>query len=220
MLVRNVRWLAAVIGLLAAAVMASGARPAAQLAQAAPRAARAASQLARAPHTAPRTIATVYEAFSYHGVVIPNVQVQPGYCAGSSTVTLRFDAWRCFVGNTILDPCFSSEFASNVVCPVPWNDSGVEINLTRPLPKPTNHAVPSLKLAPWAISIASGSNCTFTAGATSVIPKTKTRMNYFCNPKLGLWGYPNRKSTTWTILSAPPNAKTLSHRTAIVHAWM
>ena len=46
------------------------------------------------------------------------------------------------------------------------------------------------------------------------------RLNYYCSSKLALWGYPNRKSRTWTILSAPPSAKTLTHRTAILHAWM
>jgi hypothetical protein len=165
-----------------------------------------------------RTIATVYEAFSYHGVVIPHVQVEAGYCWESSNVTRRLDAWRCFVGNTILDPCFSSEFASNVVCPTPWNDTAVEINLTKPLPKPTNHAAPSVQLQPWAIQTASGANCIFASGATSVVHGH--RLNYFCSAKLALWGYPNRRSTTWTILSAPPSARTLSHRTAILRAWM
>jgi hypothetical protein len=197
---------------LAAAALSAAASP--------PHAAARAAQ--RTPHTqtTARTIATIYEAFSYHGVVVPHVQVEPGYCTGSSQATLRLDAWRCSAGATVLDPCFNSEFANGVVCPSPATDTGVEINLTRPLPKASNHAAPSLTLAPWAITTASGASCAFATGSSPVIASTKTRMNYVCSAKLGLWGYPNRKSTTWTILVGPPTAKSLSRRVAIVHAWM
>ena len=173
---------------------------------------------AGAAQARPRTTATVYQAFSYHGVVIPRVQVASGYCWESSNVTARLDAWRCFVGNSILDPCFSSAFANNVVCPTPWSDSGVEINLTRPLPKPTNHAAPSLKLAPWAIETTTGADCILASGASSVVHGK--RLNYYCSAKLGLWGYPDRHSQPWTILSAPPTAKILKQRASILHAWM
>jgi hypothetical protein len=166
-----------------------------------------------------RTVVTVYEAFSYHGVVVPHVSgVESGYCWESSNVTLRLDAWRCFIGNSILDPCFSSEFANNVVCPMPWNDTAVEINLTKPLPKPSNHTAPSARLAPWALETASGAVCVLASGASSVVHGK--RLNYVCSAKLGLWGYPNRKHEPWTILSAPPTARVLSHRVAILHAWM
>jgi hypothetical protein len=165
------------------------------------------------------TIATVYEAFSYHGVVVPHVsKVESGYCWESSNVTPRLDAWRCFVGNSILDPCFSSEFANNVVCPMPWSDSAVEINLTKPLPRPSNHAAPSLRLAPWAIETTSGAICMSASGAAPVVHGK--RLNYSCSSKLGLWGNPDRKTEPWTILSAPPTAQRLSHHVAVLHAWM
>ena len=164
------------------------------------------------------TLANVYEAYSYHGVIVPHVTVQSGYCTSSSKVTLRLDAWRCVAGTTILDPCFSSEFADNVVCPMPWNDTGTEINLTKPLPTPTNHASPSLRLAPWAIEITAGAACVLTSGAAPSVHGK--RLNYVCSAKLGLWGYPDRKTQPWTIVSAAPTAKTLSHHSAILHAWM
>lgn len=173
---------------------------------------------AGAAQARPHTTATVYQAFSYHGVVIPHAQVAAGYCWESSNVTLRLDAWRCFVGNSILDPCFSSEFASNVVCPTPWSDAAVEINLTKPLPRPTNHAAPSLKLAPWAIETTTGADCLLASGASSRVHGK--RLNYYCGAKLGLWGYPNRRSQPWTILSAPPTATVLTARASILHAWM
>ena len=171
---------------------------------------------------ATHTTATVYEAFSYHGVIVPHVRVASGYCWTTSNVTRRDDAWRCFVGNVIYDPCFSSTFTTGVVvCPTPWNDQGTEIHLTKPLPARTGaDVIPSLSLAPWAIQTASGANCTFASGATSVIHGK--RLNYFCgaSAKYGLWGFPNRSGQPWTILSAPFTAKVLSGRVAIRHAWM
>jgi hypothetical protein len=180
--------------------------------------AASAAPAAAAP-TGMHTVATVYEAYSYHGVVVPRIStVDSGYCWESSNVTSRLDAWRCFVGNSILDPCFSSEFASNVVCPMPWSDTAVEINLTRPLPRPSNHAAPSLRLEPWAIETSAGAICVLASGASSIVHGK--RLNYFCSARLGLWGYPNRKKEPWTILSAPPTARALSNRAAILRAWM
>jgi hypothetical protein len=174
---------------------------------------------AASAQAARHTIASVYEAFSYHGVVVPNVsQVEPGYCWESSNVTPRLDAWRCFIGNSILDPCFSSEFANNVVCPMPWSHTAVEINLTKPLPRPSNHAAPSLRLQPWAIETTSGATCMSASGAAPVLHGK--RLNYLCSSRLGLWGEPNRKTEPWTILSAPPSAQELSHHAAIMRAWM
>jgi len=167
------------------------------------------------------TTATVYEAFSYHGVVEPNVTSASGSCFTSSDVTRRDDAWRCTVGNTLYDPCFSSQFAFGiVVCPIPWQGSGTEIHLTKPLPKSGSHTVPSLSLQPWALETASGAFCTLSSGASSVVHGH--RLNYFCGrgAKQGLWGFPSRKTQPWTISIAPLNAKVLKHRVALVRAWM
>src|SRR4051812_41136067 len=41
-----------------------------------------------------------------------------GYCWEGSIADTRSDAWRCFLGNLILDPCFSNETATSdfVIC--------------------------------------------------------------------------------------------------------
>lgn len=168
------------------------------------------------------TTATVYDAFSYHGVVVPQVQSVSGFCWTNSAVTERNDAWRCAVGNSIYDPCFSSEFAYGVVvCVTPWNDTGIEIQLTKPLPKAAGHLAPSLKLQPWAIQTASGADCVLSSVA-GPRPIHGRHLNYFCgtNFKVGLWGFPDRSSQPWTIFSAPQSATVLSHRVAIRRAWM
>jgi len=167
------------------------------------------------------TTATVYEAFSYHGVVVPRVTQASGYCFTSSDVTRRDDAWRCLVGNALYDPCFSSALAFGmVVCPVPWNDTGTQINLSRPLPKTSSSTPPSLSLQPWAVETAGGTFCTLSSGASRAIHGQ--RLNYFCGTgaKQGLWGFPDRRTQPWTILIAPPQAKALKQRVAIVRAWM
>jgi hypothetical protein len=171
------------------------------------------------------TTATVYQAFSYHGVIVPHVRVESGYCLTTSGVTPRSDAWRCFVGNYIYDPCFSSTFAFGVVvCPTPWTGTGLEIRLTKPLPQATSHVAPSLALQPWALQTTAGADCVLSSAAGPP-PVHGQRLNYFCGRKAkvglwGLWGVPNRASQPWTILSAPFNATVLSHRVAIRHAWM
>jgi hypothetical protein len=167
------------------------------------------------------TVATVYEAFSYHGVPEPAVTNASGSCFTSSNVTRRDDAWRCTVGNTLYDPCFSSSLAFGiVVCPIPWQGSGTEIHLTKPLPKSSSHTIPSLSLQPWAVETVSGTFCLLSSGASSVVHGQ--RLNYFCgkNAKQGLWGFPSRKTQPWTIRIAPLQAKTLKHRVALLHAWM
>jgi len=166
----------------------------------------------------PPTVAKIYEAFNYHGVVIPHVQVVSGYCTGSSAATKRVDAWRCVDGASIQDPCFSSEFANGVVCPAPWNNTAIEITLTQPLPKATNQSSPSLRAQPWAIQLASGADCVYSSTTTSHVQGK--RLNYVCSAKLDLWGFPNRKKRSWTILAAPPNATSLRRHAAILHAWM
>jgi hypothetical protein len=167
------------------------------------------------------TTATVYEAFSYHGVPEPTVTNVSGSCFTSSDVTRRDDAWRCMVGNTLYDPCFSSSLAFGIViCPVPWQGSGTEIHLSKPLPKSSSHTIPSLSLQPWAVETVAGAFCVLSSGASTVVHGQ--RLNYFCgkNAAQGLWGFPSRKKQPWTIRIAPLSAKTLKHRIALVRAWM
>jgi hypothetical protein len=125
--------------------------------------------------------------------------------------------------NQIEDPCFSATItAKTVICPVaPWDQTGIKIRLTRPLPrKYADHAPPSLRTQPWALELYDGKRATFEEGASNVAEGH--RLNYFFGPssKEGLWGYPSRSAEPWTILAAPFGAHTLSVRVAIRRAWM
>lgn len=169
-----------------------------------------------------RTQATIFRAFNSAGA--PTIRVQPrsGYCFTGSAAANRSDAWRCFVGNVIYDPCFSSTRAPGVViCPNRQVNGGIRIRLTRPLPRRfANRRSPSLANRPWNIQLANGRRCVYSSGATNVIQGV--RLNYFCPPGTGygLWGIPNRRAQPWTIRSAPFTATRLGQRRIIRRAWM
>jgi hypothetical protein len=170
-----------------------------------------------------QTKATVYEPFSASGAVEMSGPTRSGYCWTSSETTPRRDAWRCAIKNLIYDPCFSSAKASGLVlCPTaPWNNSGIEINLTKPLPVSLgNRGALSIHNQPWALQLFTGRRCLFSGGASNELGGR--RLNYFCTGagKTGLWGYPDRKVQPWTIYIAPYTAKTLSTRATIRRAWM
>jgi eukaryotic-like serine/threonine-protein kinase len=168
-----------------------------------------------------RTRETIFRPFTSGGKPAIRVRDDRGSCFSGSDTSVRSDAWRCAVGNILLDPCFSSAHVPGVViCPDADPTSGVEIRLTRSLPRSfANHGVPSASNEPWALELFSGAHCTLSSGATSVVDGT--RLNYFCpgDATSGLWGYPRRTSEPWTILTAPFTATTLSQRVAVEHVW-
>lgn len=169
------------------------------------------------------TSAIVYRAFTARGGVRPHTRSRSGHCPSGSEATPRRDAWRCFSGNLVLDPCFSSAHDRGVVvCPeAPWLTDGIEIHLTKPLVAADgNHAAPSSSLQPWALELSSGLRCRFAEGATNVVEGR--RLDYFCGSagNQALWGLPDRASTPWTIPIAPSQASTVSERAAIRRAWM
>ncbi len=169
-----------------------------------------------------RTTVTLFRAFTAAGTPTIPTRSQSGHCYAGSLTSNRDDAWRCFVGNYIHDPCFNSPQARGVVvCPDAQVNRGIEIRLTRGLPRRyANTGRPSLRIEPWALQLTNGHHCTFASGASNVIHGV--RLNYFCGAGVnyGLWGFPSRRSEPWTILIAPFMAKRLHQRTAIRQAWM
>jgi hypothetical protein len=162
----------------------------------------------------------IYQAFKSNGQpAIHVVRTVHGHCVGGSSSTDRDDAWRCFSGNLIYDPCFSSAKArGKLLCPAaPWKNSGVELLYTGKLTGGDKGKASTSRL-PWGIETTSGLKCAFASGATNVIGHN--RLNYFCTTgKNGLWGSPSRKSEPWTIYIAAESAKHLSQRIGIKVAW-
>lgn len=86
-----------------------------------------------------------------------------GSCWTGSLASLRSDAYRCMVGNSIHDPCFSLKSNSKAVaCPmnVPEN-TGIRITLSKPLP-PANP--PPKAPNAWMMTLADGAKCNMGTG--------------------------------------------------------
>ncbi|MGN6607550.1 MAG: hypothetical protein ACTHMS_11160 [Jatrophihabitans sp.] len=84
-----------------------------------------------------------------------------GNCFTTSITVGSADAYRCFAGNAILDPCYGS--GRTVTCYAdPWSKP-VSLRLTQPLP-----GGPAMTVhRPWAIQLAGGIRC---IAATGVVP--------------------------------------------------
>jgi hypothetical protein len=151
------------------------------------------------------TTVHLYAPFNGGGIA-SGVQVArsaSGYCWTSSGADARDDAFRCFVGSFIHDPCFANQTspAKYVLCPLYLPVSKVlRLNLTKKLPPnpatgdPTRHA-------PWAVRTASGKWCTSFTGATGQIAGMS--IHYGCVGGGVLLGDPHRSaSAPWTIFYA------------------
>jgi hypothetical protein len=169
------------------------------------------------------TRVTVYRAYS-NGEVAPGltvVRTLKGRCFAGSIADPRSDAWRCFIGNTVNDPCFSDPaVASWVLCPAdgtPFGTKVLRLALAKALPKSLGNHGAAGEGDPWAIKLPGGRVCTSLTGATFSFHGK--RVNYGCDRGTFLAGNPNRSTPTWTItLGTGPKAPA---RTAViaVAAW-
>jgi hypothetical protein len=140
---------------------------------------------------------------------------------------LRYDAFRCFAGNFVYDPCFSSPIARAgvVVCPTdPANDDAIAIRLTTGLPASTSHSQPAPTMPPWAVQTAAGMVCFYASGASSIA--NGIRENYFCGAQGAddgaLWGFPSRRTQRWTQLQTRSDATSLAaaRRVSLREVWI
>lgn len=118
-----------------------------------------------------------------------------GSCWTGSIAFPRQGVWRCMVGNSIHDPCFSSSsFPDAVIChPSPFNDSGFKLNLTEPLPD-DSHYLPN---AVWIFELEDGALCY--PGATGTNPYGVTGRNIWrdCDDGTQIEGDP-QPGEVWT----------------------
>jgi hypothetical protein len=151
-----------------------------------------------------RTSIHLYAPFNGGSIArgIRVARTRAGYCWTTSSADARSDAYRCFVGNFIHDPCFANEngTARFVLCPLYTPTSKVlRINLTKPLPSSSGGGDPT-RYPPWAVRTATGTWCEMLTGATGAI--AGMRINYGCAGGGILIGNPHRSSPSWTIFYA------------------
>ena len=168
-----------------------------------------------------RTSLRLYAPFD-GGSVAPGIRIARsarGYCWTSSIGDERSDAYRCFVGNVIHDPCFANSLGSSafVLCPLYYPGSRVlRIHLTKPLPQNPAVSDPTRSL-PWVVQLANDRWCGRIQGASGLIAGLP--LTYGCSPKGVLIGFPHRTAPLWTIFFANGFQSTQYVAEPIKAAW-
>jgi hypothetical protein len=104
-----------------------------------------------------------------------------GYCWIGSNVAEDPNAYRCFIGNEIVDPCFASPFVNSptaVVCGDPW-DGVIQLRLTKSLPSRSLRDSNVDPQVGWLLQLANGSRCQISGGATGSVDGV--RVAYACS---------------------------------------
>jgi hypothetical protein len=130
-------------------------------------------------------------------------QKASGSCWTHSLVSGRGDAWRCFEGSDILDPCFAGAPQALIVACAqsPFSHRLVLLSLKKPLSDSQNATTRRLepKGEPWGLRLTNGDTCVFATGATDVV--AGERMNYACARDGWIIGAPDRSTAVWTARS-------------------
>jgi hypothetical protein len=120
----------------------------------------------------------------FHPTGVRGAAVSGSCSMGESLALNRADAWRCSVGNSIYDPCFSATtHATTVTCgATPQQPIGFPVKLAQPLPA---HGKVADNQA-WIVKLGDGVYCAFVTGATFGV--SGQRANYACSDRDWLLG--------------------------------
>jgi hypothetical protein len=124
-----------------------------------------------------------------------------GDCWSPSIITTRTDAWRCHVGDQVLDPCFARPIPMRaVLCPVSprtvkilqWED-----------PLPLHHGLAETR-TPWMVVLEGGALC---RAATAIKPPVRDGLvlRMICVPdhRTGfVWGDLRVSGDRWTVTTS------------------
>ena len=164
------------------------------------------------PTPAPQaTQSRIFSAQTPSGTLTLHGSTTHGTCPGGSELVGRSDAWRCFVGNDIFDPCFEVG-ADEVACPTvgPWSARGVIVDVQGGLDQTLADPNKQQKGTPWALQLTSGARCRLFGGATNAIDGK--RLNYGCTGGIGLYGDVIRSGRPWTIFGGGKNSSQITPR--------
>lgn len=150
----------------------------------------------------PKTGVVIFSPWA-HGQVRAGFTVAShakGSCFTNALTTNRSDAWRCFIGNDIYDPCFSGVAHAGVVACAddPFSRRVILLTLQKALPNGESPTTQMLqpKGEPWGLRLTNGETCNFATGATDVAQGM--RMNYECKGNDFIVGFANRSKPLWT----------------------
>lgn len=127
-----------------------------------------------------------------------------------SLISERPDAYRCFSGDLVRDPCFAS--AQGAVCPAaPWARQAVLLQIEG---DPAHVDQLIAQGLPWGIELADGQRCMLLGGATDLFDDL--RANYGCD-RGTVYGEPS-EDFAWTVSYRPDGADRLT-TVAVTRAW-
>jgi hypothetical protein len=145
-----------------------------------------------------RTEIVHFEVFDASGTVVGVhvTKTASGHCFSGSIGLPRPDAWRCFIGNEILDPCLESPLGARVplVCIV--GTRAIRLRLTKPLPAADANRK-ERGFFPWRLVLANGDVCErFTGTAAGEVQGQG--LTYGCSSG-GTTTDPARGQARWTV---------------------
>jgi hypothetical protein len=123
------------------------------------------------------------------------------------------NAYRCFAGNGIYDPCWADDAdsaAPAVICQGrPWETSATTLTLAQGGLEPFSSAPPSIEQSePWGIQLSTGERCLAAQGAHTILDRGRHVVDYSCeqpgrrvDDRVLLRGI-DRARGSWSIRSA------------------
>jgi hypothetical protein len=109
-------------------------------------------------------------------------------------------AYRCFAGNTVYDPCWAERAATpSVLClPYPWSVTDVRLEVDAPL-TPIATIPAATPNEPWGLELANGQRCELFQGAHTLFDGRV--IDYFCNSRLSLLRGLTTSTAVWRAAS-------------------
>lgn len=156
----------------------------------------------------PATQIVKYRPWASRDQLLPGIDAEwtkSGSCFSNSSASSASTAYRCEVGNELLDPCFAdaTSRADEVACPdltKPDEDAVFVIKLTGQLPAPVPASGTAL---PWRLDLSNGQTCEIITGAADMLGgKNQT---YSC-ANGNIWGSLDQSSPAWQASYAPSGA--------------
>jgi hypothetical protein len=145
-----------------------------------------------------RTTIVRFRAFDASGKVV-GLKVgagAKGSCFTGSIGLPRPDAWRCFIGNEILDPCLESPRGPSAPLICVSGTKGIPLRLTKPLPKAMGNK-PEAHFYVWRLLLSGGDVCErFTGTAAGIVQGQG--LVYGCTSG-GLTTEPVHAHALWTV---------------------
>lgn len=167
----------------------------------------------------------VFAPWTPGGTLAPGIQVSGHLSDGSCSIGSMADeadnnAWRCFSGSGVYDPCFAPPEASNVtqlVCAASPLSDVMLMTLSTPLPNSFNSNTGntgSAQFSPWFMQLTNGDQCGRTTG--TVQSAGGVALIYGC--RLGAASSPATSTQPWTVQYLPNNSHVISD-VAVTTAW-